>query len=186
MGTGRKVRMKMQNEPTNETDFLPPDADAPQQDTREEFRIDSENAANWYLRKLANIESEKQRVTANAAAIVAQLDSEANGLRYCFEGQLQEYVRRELAAKGNRRKSLTLLQGTASFRTVGASLKISDPVAALDFCRRNLPDAVKTVETLDTAKYRQFAEKMQKAGADTLPAGMDSVPEKESFSVKFG
>ena len=183
------MKMQSQNEPNpKETEFLPPyaDADAPQQDTREEFRIDSENAANWYLRKLANIESEKQRVTANAAAIVAQLDSEANGLRYCFEGQLQEYVRRELAAKGNRRKSLTLLQGTASFRTVGASLKISDPVAALDFCRRNLPDAVKMTETLDTAKYRQFAEKMQKAGADTLPAGMDSVPEKESFSVKFG
>ena len=182
------MKMQSKNEPTNETDFLPPyaDADAPAEAGREEFHITDEAAANWYLRKQANIEAEKQRVQAQCAAIVAQLDSEANGLRYVYEGQLQEYVRQELAARGNRRKSLTLLQGTASFRTVSAGLKISDPAAALDFCRRNLPDAVKTTETLDTTRYREFAEKMQKAGADALPAGMESVPEKESFSVKFG
>ena len=170
----------------NEPDAMPPsaDADAPQTQGREEFRIDSESAANWYLRKLAGIEAEKNRVTANAAAIVAQLESEANGLRYVYEGQLQEYVRRELAAKGNRRKSLTLLQGSCQWRTVPAGLKISDPAAALEYARRNLPDAVKTSETLDNEAYRKFAAKMQ-AETDALPVGMESVPEREAFSVKF-
>lgn len=186
-GTKIDALEKSQNKTTNENEFLPPyaHADAPETQEREEFRIDSENAANWYLRKLANIESEKQRVQSQAALIVAQLDSDADSLRYVYEGELQEYVRRHLAANGNRRRSLTLLQGNCAFRTCPPSLKISDPAAALDFCRRNLPDCVKTAETLDTTKYREFAEKMQKAGAETLPVGIETVPQKENFSIKF-
>ena len=161
------------------------DADAPEVLPREEFRIDSENAANWYLRRIANLESEKQRVTAQAAQIVRQLDADAESLRYRYEGELQEYVRQELARRGNRRKSLTLLQGSCAFRHVGPSLRISDAAAALDFCRRNLPDAVKVTETLDTTRYRDFAEKMQ-AEADALPVGVESVPAREAFSIRFG
>ena len=167
----------------NETEFLPPhaDADAPDVEAQEEFHINSESAANWYMKKLANIEAEKTRVTQQAALIVAQLDADAESLRYCYEGELQNYVRRQLAATGSRRKSLTLLQGTAQFRTVPASLKISDPAAALDFCRVNLPDAVKVSETLDAGKYRNFAEKQE---GETLP-GVETVPTREAFSVKF-
>ena len=176
------------NEPTNETEFLPPvtDADAPDVEAREEFTINTEDAANWYLRKLANIEAEKARVQSQAAAIVAQLDSEADSLRYIYEGQLQEYVRQELAKAGNRRKSLKFLQGTACFRKSPSGLTISDPAAALDFCRRNLPDAVKITESLDTTRYREFAEKMQSGGAESLPVGVETVPARESFRVTFG
>ena len=152
----------------------------------QEFHITTEDAANWYLRKLANFEAEKQRVQAQAAAIVKQLETDAEGLRYIYEGELIEWTRQELAKKGNRRKSLALLQGTAAFRTVPAGLKISDPAAALDFCRKNFPDAVKTAETLDAAKYREWAEALQKAGAEALPAGMETTPQREAFCVKFG
>ena len=181
------MKMQSQNEPTNENDFLPPyaHADAPAEAGREEFHITDEAGANWLLSKLGNIEAEKQRVTAQAALIISQLDADADGLRWKYEGELQEYVRRHLAANGNRRRSLTLLQGTCAFRTCPPSLKISDPAAALDFCRRNLPDCLKTAETLDTTKYREFAEKMQKAGAETLPVGIETVPQKENFSIKF-
>ena len=176
------------NEPTSETEFLPPvsDGDAPDVEAREEFAINTIDAANWYLRRLANLEAEKQRVTQQSAAIVAQLDADAETLRYLYEGQLQNFVRQELAANGNRRKSLHFLQGTACFRHVGPSLRITDNAAALDFCRRNLPDAVKVTETLDTTRYRDFAEKMQNAGAESLPVGVESVPAREAFRVTFG
>ena len=151
-----------------------------------EFHIDSEESANWYLRRLATIEGEKARVTAQAALIVKQLAADAEGLRYIYEPELQEFVRQELAKKGNRRKSLAFLQGTACFRTVPAGVKITDPDAALEFARRNMPAAVNMIETLDGEAYRKFAEKMRAGGAETLPDGVEATPERESFSVKFG
>ena len=182
MSHEEKFHEMMQGEP--ESLPLYADVDAPQDYQPTEFHIDSESAANWYLRKLANIESEKQRVTANAAAIVRQLESEADGLRYCYEGELQNYVRRELAAKGSRRKSLTLLQGTAAFRSVPAALKISDPAAALRYAVSSLPAAVTTRPALDAEKYRAAAESAAKTG-QTLP-GVETVPARETFRVTFG
>ena len=83
---------------------------------------------------------------------------------------------------------MALCQITDATLALEASDEAANPAAdaaALDFCRRNLPDAVKTTETLDTTKYREFAEKMQKAGAETLPVGIETVPQKENFSIKF-
>ena len=220
--------------------------DEPTEDT-EAFRIDSDAAAEWFLRKLANIEAEKQRVTQQAAKMLAALDADAQRLRHLYEGELQEYVRQELARTGNRRKSLHFLQGTAAFRTVPASVKIadvqaakmlaaldadaqrltrlydgelqeyvrqelarqgnrrkslhflqgttafrtvpasvkvSDERAALAYARVSLPDAVRSVETLDTAKYREAAETALSFG-EVLP-GVETTPQRESFTVKFG
>ena len=176
--------MQSQIEP-NETDFMTPytDADAPQSETRAEFHISDEASANWYLRRLANLESEKQRVQSQCAAIVKQLESDADGLRYIYEGELQEWTRQELAKKGNRRKSLTLLQGTACFRTVPAGLKITDASAALVHVIAIGADAIKRSIALDTEKYRALAETALKSG-EVLP-GTETTPERESFTVKF-
>ena len=148
------------------------------------FRVDSEDSANWYLRRLATLESEKQRVQSQAALIVAQLQADAESLRFLYESDLQEWTRQELARRGNRRKSLALLQGTACFRTVPAALKISDPAAALAYAVSALPAAVGTRPTLDAEKYRAAANEALKTG-QTLP-GVESVPARETFAVKFG
>ena len=182
------MKMQSQNEPNpKETEFLPPyaDADAPAEAGRVDFHIDSENAANWYLRKLANIEAEKARVQSQAGLIVAQLDSEANGLRFCYEGELQEYVRRELVKKGSRRKSLILLQGTCQFRTVPAGVKLVDLASATHYAACALPELVKMVPTLDTLRYRSAALTALAKTAEVLP-GCETTTERESFSVKFG
>ena len=149
-----------------------------------EFHIDSEEAANWLLRRLATIESEKQRVTMQAAQIVKQLEADAEGLRYIYEAELIEWTRQELAKKGNRRKSLALLQGTAQFRTVPAGVKISDANAALAYAVSSLPEAVGTRPTLDMEKYRKAAQNALQNG-ELLP-GIEQTPEREAFSVKFG
>ena len=72
----------------------------PNGEQAETFRIDSEQSANWYLRKLANLEAEKQRVTQQAALMVKQLKSDTERLRNLYEADLQEYVRQELARTG--------------------------------------------------------------------------------------
>lgn len=148
------------------------------------FCIDSEERANWLLRKLANIESEKQRVQAQAAAICKQLEQDANGLRFLYSAQLEAFARQTLAAKGSRRRSLILLQGTCAFRAVPPSVKITDVSAALTYARQNAPEAIRTVESLDTTHYRQFAETALQDG-ELLP-GVEYCPAREAFRITFG
>ena len=144
------------------------------------FRIDTEQHANWLLRKLANLDAEKARVKAQAEAILHQLDTDREGLLYLYGSQLEAFTRQELEKTGNRRKSLTLLQGTCSFRSVPARMSINDPAAALLHARENLPEAIKTVETLDRTAYVHRAE----TTGELLP-GIEALPAREAFSLRF-
>jgi hypothetical protein len=155
--------------------------EATEQSERSEFHVTNDAAANWYLRKLANIEAEKRRVKAQAEAIVRQLDAEAERLRYLYEAELQEYVRQKVADGGNRRRSVHFLQGTCAFRTVPATVRITDTLAALDYATRCLPEAVKTQQVLDTARYRQIVE----ATGELLP-GVELTPDQEIFRLSIG
>jgi predicted transcriptional regulator len=71
-----------------------------QETERIEFHIDSDQAAEWLLRKLANIEAEQKRIQANAAELIRQLDCDAQRLKHLYEGELLDYCRRRLAEKG--------------------------------------------------------------------------------------
>ena len=144
------------------------------------FVIDSEDRVCWYLRKLANIEAEKMRVKAQAAAIIARLDSDESGLKYRFDNQVQEWTRRQI--EGTRRKSYPTLQGTLSFRSVPARLAVSDAAAALIFAQEA---GFALVTTLDAAAYRKEAQRRLHETGETIP-GMESVAAAETFSVSFG
>jgi phage host-nuclease inhibitor protein Gam len=155
------------------------------QTTVPQFHIDSDSAAEWLLRKLANIETEKARIQAQAAKMVRQLDADAQRLKHLYEGELLDYCRRRLAEKGNRRRSVTFLQGTVAFRTVAPSVKVSDPAAALVYAHDNGLPAVKTVVTLDAAAYRAQAEQHRQETGELLP-GIETTPEHEEHRLTFG
>lgn len=154
-------------------------AGTPDHDTT--FHINDEKSANWYLRKLANIDAEKQRVQMQADTIIAQLEADADGLKRLYEGELKEYVRQTLEAGGNRRRSITMLQGTCAFRTIPAGFRIVDTAAALNHALAYLPDAIDTICVLSTVAYRRVVEET----GEILP-GIETTPERESFSVRFG
>jgi phage host-nuclease inhibitor protein Gam len=152
----------------------------PEQQERPEFHIDSEERACWLLRKLANLDAERTRVRAQAAAIVAQLDSEEKSLRDRFEAETCAWARAELERRHKgRRKSLVLLQGTFAFRTVPATLRVDDLAAAL-----NTAVTVGAVK-VDTAAYRAAALNAQRTTGELLP-GVVIAPEHETFAVRFG
>ena len=157
---------------------------APNTDKAAVFVIDSESSANWYLRQLANIEAEKTRVKEQAAARLAELDSDAARLRFQFEPQAREWARGE--ANNRRRQSVTLLNGTFAFTAFKAGFRIVDEAAAIAHARETLPELV-TVETqtiererFDKAAYLQAAQDT----GEVLP-GLDSFPAGETFAVKF-
>ncbi len=171
----------------------------PNTEQPEAFCIDSEERANWYARKLANIEAERARVKAQAAKIIAQLDGDENSLKDRFEAEAREWARAELAQRGNRRRSLALLQGTFAFRAVPATLRLDDPAAALDYAERraafkgnpdktgpaDFPNCARLEPTLDAATYRTAAADWYAQTGELLP-GVASLPEHETFAVRFG
>jgi phage host-nuclease inhibitor protein Gam len=149
-----------------------------------QFTIESDRAAEWLLRKLANIEAEKARVQAQAAAIMSQLESDAESLRFLYAVQLEAYCRSKLEAAGGRRKSITFLQGTCAFRTVPPGLRITDFDAALSYAASVLPGLIQTVTTLDRAAYRDMAVQRLNETGELLP-GVEATPERESFTIRF-
>jgi len=150
----------------------------------EPFTINDEKSANWYLRKLANIDAEQQRVQTQALQIVAQLQNDADGLKHLYASQLEAYCRARLQETGNRRKSITLLQGTCAFRTVPAGFRLTDTNAALRFAKE-CGGMLKTVESLDAEAYRAAADHALEAYGELYP-GMENVPERVAFTVRFG
>jgi hypothetical protein len=91
-----------------------PEDDPFKMTVRPEFHITDDAAAEWYLRKLANIEAERGRVIRQAEAIVRQLESDATGLRSRYEIELQDYVRQKLTAEGTGVRTSTFCKGPAS------------------------------------------------------------------------
>ena len=110
---------------------------------------------------------------------MTQVDTDEKRLRDRFEAEAREWARAELAKRGNRRRSLALLQGTFAFRTVPATLRVDDTAAAL-----NTAVSVGAVR-VDTAAYRAAALEARDATGELLP-GVVIVPEHETFAVRFG
>jgi hypothetical protein len=148
------------------------------------FRICDESSANWYLSKIANIEAEKERVRTQAAAIVKQLESDRESLEYLYQGELEAFVKSRIEENGGRRKSVHFLQGTCAFRTVPARFAVTDKEAAGLHAAVNTMDEV-YVQTFSVEAYRQYAEEWLQKTGELLP-GIEQVPARESFSVRFG
>ena len=64
-------------------------------------------------------------------------------------------------------------------------MQIADIEQALDYARQSLPEAVRTHETLDAARYREAAQTALHTHGETLP-GVEVQPARETFRVTFG
>lgn len=153
-----------------------------QTDAPERFAIDSEAKAAWYLGKLRAIESEKDAIKAATGERLAQLDADAQGLRDRFQSELEAWAKGE--SERRRRKTITLPLAGASvaFRTVGASLTLSDRLKAADVA---LTLGFQTQPAADLTAYQKHAAKVFEETGELLP-GMDRTEARESFSIAFG
>lgn len=149
------------------------------------FCIDSTDKANWLLRKLAAIDSERALVKAQADEMMRGLDADAARLKALHEADLQAWAKAELERQNRGKKTLPLLFGTVAFRTVPAALRVTGSREAIEYAQAQGWDVVRSVETLDGEAYRQQAAAVLHETGEVLP-GIEIVPERESFSVKFG
>lgn len=152
----------------------------------ERFAIDSEDRANWLLRKLANLNAERERIKAQSAAMIKRLDTEYNSLSDRFLPELEAWSRERIEQAGGKRKSLPLFQGTVAFRKVPQGLKITDRWAATLYAQQNQYEFSHNPLTVDVDSYiyAKQADDHFKATGELLP-GMEITPERESFSIKW-
>lgn len=150
-------------------------------ETTDAFRIDSESAANWVLGKLAAIDEEAARIKAQAQKRQDELKADRERLLGRFGAELEAWAREERERR--KRKTITLLNGTLAFRTTPRRFTVSDTETAMTTARAVCPDAVVTVEKLDTDAFKEYALRQLEETGEILP-GVEITPEGESFSVR--
>lgn len=159
-----------QTEPTEEESPLAP------------FRVKDAASADWVLSKLAAIESEKQTITAQFKQRIIELENDAERLMFRFSAELEAFARTE--AENRRRKTITLLHGSLCLRTSPARVVIASQEDALTTAKAVLPEAVQTVEKLDTRAFAKFAEARLQETGELLP-GVEMTEATETFSVRL-
>lgn len=173
---------KISGQEPNEQELA--NTDRPEGET-ERFEIQDAAGANWYLRQLRNLETEKATIQAQTAAMLKQLDGDIHRLEFLYGQQFEMWVRAELARRGGRGKTLPLHQGTAAFRTVPRTLRVLNAREAIEYAQRQGWDVIKRVESLDADGYKKQAVAVMAETGEVLP-GIEVIEERESFTVKFG
>jgi len=95
------------------------------------FCIDSESSADWLLKQLAALDAERALLTRQHQAALQRVESDRESLLYLYGQQLEAWAAQQVQADRRGRKSCILPHGTLAFRTVPASVHISDLAAAL-------------------------------------------------------
>lgn len=157
------------------------------EEKKEQFVIDSRERADWYLRKLANLEAEAARITTQYQTMMRQNESDKNSLVQHFQPQLENFVREELASAGGKRKSITFFNGTAQFTAVPSRLVVESEADALQTARLVCPEAVVEIpatEKLDKKVLGEYAKKRLAEIGEIIP-GYALTEGGERFAVKF-
>ncbi len=143
------------------------------------FHIDSDEKANWLVKKIVGTYVMEER---------AQQWSEKEKRRACrerefffrrFGNELEAWLRQKLQSENGRRKSIALPAGVVGYRTEPARLQVMDEAKLLDWCRRVLPDAVKVSETV----LRSAVSDHIRATGE-VPGGAEVGGGRERFYVK--
>jgi phage host-nuclease inhibitor protein Gam len=152
---------------------------------RPEFHITDAKSADYILRKLANNAAEKERIKAQADAMLRLLDSDSASLMGRFGSELEAWAQEELQTKyKGKRKSLPLFHGTLAFRTVAPSLRVASEADALDTARILWPETIRQVETLDKAAFLEKAKEALDQTGEMLP-GVERSEGREAFRIDF-
>lgn len=166
------------------------------------FRIESDDLAEWALRKIRRVQRE---ISSRAEFIEKQksllttwqesLDVQAQRTQMFFEGLLHGYLLRlQESGKLGRKKSWALPNGTLQLRISPPQYAVVDAAAFLAWCQDHQLTEVVITPKWGEAKKR-FSETAhgveaidRETGeviADQVPGIIVARPERETFSVKL-
>lgn len=156
----------------------------PPTEAKEQFTIQTRDHAEWYLRKLANLDREENSIIEQGAAMLARVRAEREKHTGRYASQFWNFTRGEL--KGSRR-SVLYFNGTAQFTSVAPRLVVESEADALTTAAAVLPDAVVEVPAtvkLDKKALLDYAKTHFETTGELLP-GVGRTEASERFTVKF-
>ncbi len=130
---------------------------------------------DWVLKKIAAACAEAKLIRENMEAMARAIERSADALEWKYGGAIQHFL--EAQTEGGKKKSIRLPHGVIGYRTRPAGLSVTDPAAALEWAKENLPDAV----TLHLDK-KALAERLLDTG-EALPFAALQ-PAEEVFYIK--
>lgn len=145
-----------------------------------EFCIDSQERANWLVRKIVAARDYSERVRTWSEQEQRRAAREEQTLMFLFGRQIETWARAEIGKSNGRRKSMNLPAGSIGFRTLAPRLVIDDESVVLDWAKRNLPDAVVVTEKLSRSVIKEHAEKV----GEIPDSGVHNEAASERFYIR--
>jgi hypothetical protein len=143
------------------------------------FEINSEQTANWLVKKVVTAREYAERTKKWAEQEVRRAEREEKTLLFLFGRQIETWAKGEIGKLNGRRKSICLPAGTLCFRHEGAKLVIDDEEAVVGWARHNCPMAIQTVEKLSRTAVKAHFEK----SGEMPDVGAHIEPEQERFRI---
>ena len=106
------------------------------------FEVNDVHGASWVVRKIVEARARQERIKEWAAAEMREAKREEEFFQRRFGPGLEAWVTENL----NGKKTLRLPDGTLGYRRKRMTLQIEDSEQLLDWCKRNLPEAVRVKE----------------------------------------
>jgi hypothetical protein len=122
------------------------------------FHVHDAETANWLVRKIVSARAYCHRVEQWAAAELRRAHREETFLLQRFGGQLEQWLREELASRHRRGRSINLPAGRVGLRTTASRPAIADKTQLLAWCRVNLCTAVRLTAKLEGAAAERLRE----------------------------
>jgi hypothetical protein len=153
-------------------------------DEKPRFVVDTLDKAEWVLEKMMSAESDIVALKAKLAAITdnitSQVKTQEAKLGYLhgrFGADLKQLASEQL--EGKKQRSIKTAYGTLAFRTTQGSIKVTDMVAAVDWCKSFCPDALKVTESVLVTPLNGSENDLPTYAFEVTAPG-------ETFSIKTG
>jgi hypothetical protein len=147
--------------------LLPPD--------KLSFEVTDATSASWVVRKIVEARARRERIKEWARLEMQAAQREEEFFQRRFGPSLEAWVAENLHG----RKTLRLPDGALGYRRRRMTLQIEDKEQLLEWCKSNLPDAVRVKE--DVLKT-PLNEHLKETGE--VPPGCDVEPGGDEFYVR--
>jgi phage host-nuclease inhibitor protein Gam len=144
----------------------------------ERFHIHDEASADWAVDKLVSMDEKLERLERQYKAAKAAIVRDKEALERRFLSEIRAWAEGQLTGKT---KTLHLLSGSISFRSVKGGPRVRDAAEVLAWARESLPEAI--IETVTHKVDAQTVKDHVKAWGE-IPPGVEIVDDRQELYIK--
>jgi hypothetical protein len=144
------------------------------------FAVNSDETANWVVRKIVEARAYHQRCADWCAREQTRAKRTEEFFLWRFGNQLRCWLDAKLVERGGRTRSINLPAGTVGLRRLAARLVIDDETAVLEWAKSHQPQLVVVTEKVSKSALSSYVSEtgeMPSSGARVESA-------QDSFYVK--